>query len=85
MLYNMYFIVFFGWFKEDHHHLLNPLPPRDPRFFQFAGALEIRGTNKDDEGNYRYEMVLQLPIPLCTFQHTIIYFNMICRVLRYTI
>ena len=49
-----YKFILYSWFKEDHHHLLNPLPPRDPRFFQFGGALEIRGAKKEDEGNYRY-------------------------------
>ena len=50
---NKKFLFFFhSWFKEGHHHLLNPLP-RNSRFFEHGGALQIRGAQIKDSGNYR--------------------------------
>ena len=51
-------IVFFSlsWFKESHHHLLDPLP-NDPRFKHIGGgAILIQDVTQKDAGNYRYVM-----------------------------
>lgn len=47
---------FSSWFKESHHHLLNPLPG-DPRYKHITGAVIIKDVNTSDAGNYRYRAI----------------------------
>ena len=47
------FPLFFSWFKESHHHLLDPLP-NDPRYKHISGgAIIIENVTQKDAGNYR--------------------------------
>ena len=43
---------FFSWFKESHHHLLDPLS-NDPKIQHVGAAILINPVVPEDAGNYR--------------------------------
>ena len=44
--------IFFSWFKESHHHLLDPLS-NDPKIQHIGAAILINPVVPEDAGNYR--------------------------------
>ena len=44
--------LFFSWFKESHHHLLDPLS-NDPKIQHIGAAIVIDPVEPEDAGNYR--------------------------------